>query len=85
MRQDNATCKGSWRLGTACGDCSRCLEEAKTAIPELISETNKLRLANSNLAAAMSCVPPPTKTPSADWMLEYMDWWLRWKTRCDKL
>lgn len=29
-------CKGDWRIGTACGECKRCIETAKTLIPELL-------------------------------------------------
>ncbi len=29
------TCKGSWALGTACGQCGKCATEARTYITQL--------------------------------------------------
>ncbi len=54
MNKNNRTggliCRGSWMLGSACGECDRCIEEAKKLIPSLRKE---------NLAwrdAAIKCV-----------------------------
>lgn len=38
-----AICKGSWRIGTACGECSKCRDEARQLIPLLIAENNQMR------------------------------------------
>lgn len=38
-----ALCKGSWRLGTACGRCAKCIEEAQQLIPLLIAENFQMR------------------------------------------
>lgn len=38
-----AICKGSWRLGTACGDCPKCRDEARQLIPLLIADCNQMR------------------------------------------
>lgn len=32
------TCKGSWTLGSACGQCKRCAEEALRLVPELLAK-----------------------------------------------
>jgi hypothetical protein len=35
MIDDTPSCKGDWKLGTACGKCQRCLDTAGTTIAEL--------------------------------------------------
>jgi hypothetical protein len=37
------TCKGSWRLGTACGECSKCRDEARHLIPLLLADNFQMR------------------------------------------
>ena len=36
-------CKGSWVLGTACGTCKHCRDEAVAIVPALVNDRNKLR------------------------------------------
>ena len=33
---NDVACRGSWMLGTACGRCERCRDEASTIIPKLM-------------------------------------------------
>ena len=40
---NEAICKGSWRLGTACGECSKCKAEARQLIPLLMAENFQMR------------------------------------------
>lgn len=39
--QDMVVCRGSWVLGSACGCCVRCADEAMTLIPKLIEENKQ--------------------------------------------
>jgi hypothetical protein len=38
-----AKCKGSWRIGTACGDCIACQAEARRLIPLLLADNFQMR------------------------------------------
>lgn len=79
-RPQGATCRGSWALGTACGQCDRCIEEA----PKEIARLKQVERNNAVLAAALNRSPAPyQKAPTAEWMLEYMDWFYR--ARADAL
>jgi hypothetical protein len=40
---NEAICKGSWWLGSACGKCERCHEEARKALPPLIKQAKAMR------------------------------------------
>jgi hypothetical protein len=35
-------CKGSWMLGTACGKCPACADEALKMMPSLVADNKKL-------------------------------------------
>lgn len=72
-----AICRGAWMLGTACGHCSRCMDEASRLIPKLREEIQPNNIKVSKLAAALSLAPRPTKTPNAEWMIDYMDWFFQ--------
>ena len=50
-----AYCKGSWLLETACGDCARCLEEAKTLIPNL---QLRIKMLNEGIEKIWVFIPP---------------------------
>ena len=39
---NDALCRGSWLLGTACGKCPRCIEEAGPIIRSLRDNEEKL-------------------------------------------
>jgi hypothetical protein len=70
---DDPMCKGSFVLGTACGWCKRCRDEAVKLVPELLAEKKryddfmdsrrddhaKIRLAAvESLAEAMKVIAP---------------------------
>jgi hypothetical protein len=38
----DAICRGSWLLGSACGKCDRCREEAVSRMPDLLAKAKKL-------------------------------------------
>lgn len=38
-----AVCKGSWRIGTACGECAKCRDEARQLIPLLMADNHQMR------------------------------------------
>ena len=40
--REDANCKGSWALGTACKQCERCRDEAITLIPKLLETSKKV-------------------------------------------
>lgn len=40
---NEAICKGSWAVGSACGQCERCHEEARKLLPRLISQSKDMR------------------------------------------
>ncbi len=40
---EQGICKGSWWLGTACGRCERCYEEARKCLPALIESGKAVR------------------------------------------
>lgn len=50
-----ACCKGSWVLGTACGRCLKCRDEAARLLPGVMEEA---RLAGERLAAIQGVMPP---------------------------
>lgn len=54
MMTPEATCRGSWCLGSACGHCRRCVEEASDLIPRLLAQ-NKMLL--NKLTDVAACVP----------------------------
>jgi hypothetical protein len=51
-------CRGSWMLGTACGQCERCYEEARELIPQLALRSTVLytikHLTDSNIIKDLS-------------------------------
>ena len=53
----DAVCKGSWVLGSACGRCSRCAEEAPRAIASLLTTVNAFE---RRLKLIVGCIPPPS-------------------------
>jgi hypothetical protein len=50
-----ATCRGSWVLGTACGYCQRCQDEARELIPKLLTERKELQ---AKLTMVAMVLPP---------------------------
>lgn len=46
--QDEAWCKGSFLLGSACGRCTRCVDEALQLVPQLLKE-RRVRIEESTL------------------------------------
>lgn len=53
---DQAICRGSWMLGSACGHCQRCLDEAGDVIPKLLRDHEELQ---ARLIHVVSIIPPP--------------------------
>jgi hypothetical protein len=51
----DATCRGSWMLGTACGHCFRCRDEARELIPRLLIERKE---SQARLVRVASVLPP---------------------------
>ena len=43
MTSTEVICKGSWWLGSACGRCERCHEEARKCLPPLIKHAKAMR------------------------------------------
>lgn len=70
-------CKGSWVLGTACGHCQRCNDEASSLIPELRNELKSANFKYAKCAGALALAPQPTTKPNAEWMVSYMDWFFQ--------
>ena len=51
-----AQCKGSWTLGSACGQCSRCAKEAFSLVPELLAKAKVTQERADELSAIVACV-----------------------------
>jgi hypothetical protein len=48
-------CRGSWVLGTACGHCPRCQDEARALIPKLLTQRKELE---AKLTMIAMVLPP---------------------------
>jgi hypothetical protein len=48
-------CRGSWVLGTACGHCDLCRDEARVLIPKLLTERKELQ---AKLTMIAMVLPP---------------------------
>lgn len=48
-RNNHALCKGDWLLGTACGKCARCFDNAGQAVARLREENERLAATNTVL------------------------------------
>jgi hypothetical protein len=80
----DAMCKGSWSLGTACGQCSRCADTALDGARALQTEMKRIKpLADHSsdeetkrikLILVLERATRPSPTPNAEWMIGYMDW-----------
>lgn len=75
-------CKGSWVLGTACGNCEACLEDARRVIPMLREEAaqaerlrGNLRVVTDALAMLLQDEKFPTPGHSDGSRDFYHGWW----------
>lgn len=51
LKPEGALCKGSWLLGSACGRCERCRDEAAKLLPAMIEKGKLLDTVRQMIAA----------------------------------
>lgn len=74
---NDAICKGSWALGSACGHCARCADEAREIIPKMLAAYKTSAMKVARAVSALGCAPKPNPRGGAEWMVDYMDWYFQ--------
>lgn len=62
---DEMTCRGSWRLGSACGHCRRCVRELLLLLTELTWENDPCSYDHNGLCQSHNLHEKPCPHESA--------------------